>query len=94
MPQRGVLFPLGRLVATPGALQALEASAESTLTYLTRHLQGDWGDLDEEDCKANERALECGDRLLSSYKLKDGSRLWIITEADRPSTTILLPSEY
>ena len=50
MPKRDVLFPLGRLVATPGALQALEASAESALTYLTRHLHGDWGDLDEEDC--------------------------------------------
>jgi hypothetical protein len=94
MPKRNVLFPLGRLIATPGALQALEASAESTLTYLTRHLHGDWGYLEEEDCKANERALTYGDRLFSSYKLQDGSKLWIITEADRSSTTILLPSEY
>jgi hypothetical protein len=94
MPERDVLFPLGRLISTPGALQALEASAESALSYLTRHLHGDWGDLDEEDCKANERALAYGDRLFSSYKLKDDTKLWIITEADRSSTTILLPSEY
>jgi hypothetical protein len=94
MPQRDALFPLGRLVATPGALQALEACGEFPLTYLARHLHGDWGDLDEHDCKANQSALEHDDRLPSSYKLKDGTKLWIITEADRSSTTLLLPSEH
>jgi hypothetical protein len=94
VPHHDVLFPFGRLVATPGALNALASSGESPVIYLARHLHGDWGDLNEEDSKANESALIHGDRLFSSYKLKDGSKLWIITEADRSSTTLLLPSEY
>jgi hypothetical protein len=55
---------------------------------------GDWGDLDEEDRRENERSLEDGCRLLSAYHLRDGTKIWIITEADRSATTLLLPSEY
>jgi len=63
-------------------------------TFLTRHANGDWGELDEHDLKANEYGLEHGLRLLSAYTLSSGVRIWVITEADRSSTTILLPSEY
>jgi len=87
-------FPLGQVVATPGALAALQGTGESPLTFLQRHAQGDWGDLDEEDKQENEFSLTRYLRLLSAYTLKDGTHIWIITEADRSATTILLPSEY
>ena len=87
-------FPLGQLVATPGAAAALEATGEHPTTYLRRHWRGDWGELDTEDVAENEFSLVNGLRLLSAYSLKDGTRIWIITEADRAATTILLPSEY
>jgi hypothetical protein len=64
------------------------------LPYMRRHACGDWGDVDAEDAEANAEALECGSRLLSAYQLESGERLWIITEADRSSTTILLSGEY
>ncbi len=63
-------------------------------TYLSRHLTGDWGDLDAEDVAGNEVSLREGFRLLSAYHLPDGTRIWIITEADRSVTTLLLPDEY
>jgi hypothetical protein len=81
-------------VATPGALAALEASGESLSDYLTRHLSGDWGDVDAEDARENELRLKRGWRLLSAYTLKSGTKIWVITEADRSSTCILLPEEY
>jgi hypothetical protein len=84
-------FPLGRLVATPGALAALDPA--QLLTVIGRHAAGDWGDLDREDRAANDAALRHGTRLLSAYAL-DGARVWIITEADRSATTVLLPEEY
>ena len=87
-------FPLGRLVATPGALAALVAAGEFPLTLLRRHVRGDWGEVNKEDRQANERALREGTRLLSAYRTALGQRLWIITEADRSSTCILLPEEY
>jgi hypothetical protein len=87
-------FDLGRVVATPGALEALIFVRESPATFLARHADGDWGDLDEDDRRENDRSLEYGCRLLSAYQLSDGSKIWIITEADRSSTTILLPGEY
>ena len=90
----GPRFPLGQTVATPGALAALEQAQESPLTYLTRHVSGDWGDLGPEDQRANEDALKDGDRLLSAYVLSTQERMWIITEADRSYTTLLLPEEY
>ena len=87
-------FPLGQIVATPGALAALEKSSEEPGTFLARHLSGDWGDLSEEDRKENEFSLAHGLRLLSTYTLKNGDKLWIISEADRSSTALLLPNEY
>ncbi len=87
-------FPLGQVVATPGALRALEESGESAFDLLYRHVSGDWGELDEEDKAENEFSLVHGFRLLSAYKLKSGERIWIITEADRSVTTLLLPDEY
>jgi len=89
----GALFSLGRLVATPGALTALAAAGENPVDLLARHQSGDWGDVGPEDRRANERDLHEGGRLLSAYHV-GGSRLWIITEADRSATTILLPAEY
>ena len=87
-------FPLGRVVATPGALQALEESGESPGVFLKRHLTGDWGEVDDHDRRENELSVVQGFRLLSAYTLSNGTKLWIITEADRRATTLLLPSEY
>ena len=87
-------FPLGQIVATPGALKALAVNSQEPLEFLRRHIVGDWGELDENDRAENELSLQQGFRLLSAYRLKDGTRLWIITEADRSVTTLLLPSEY
>ena len=94
MPTNELRFSLGRVVATPGALRAFEDSGDASLVLLMRHLQGDWGDLSPEDVQANEEALKVGARLLSAYYLSDKTKIWIITEADRSSTCILLPSEY
>ena len=88
------LFPSGQLVATPGALVLLEKINKSPLEFLARHLRGDWGDLDQEDKTENELSLKHGFRLLSGYQVTETEKLWIITEADRSATTLLLPSEY
>jgi len=90
----GVRFELGRVVATPGALDALRRTHSGAWTYLRRHVVGDWGDLDTADMAENELSLVAGFRLLSGYSLPDGTRIWIITEADRSCTTLLLPEEY
>ena len=87
-------FELGQIVATPGALAALKKAGQQPGEFLTRHVNREWGDLDEEDRKENEYSLEHGFRLLSAYKTNAGDRLWIITEADRSVTTVLLPEEY
>ena len=87
-------FKLGQVVATPGALSAIAESGQTPAFFLDRHIRGEWGDVDAEDQKANDDALVDGDRLLSAYKTLKGPRIWIITEADRSSTTILLPDEY
>ena len=88
------LFPAGRIVATPGALALLEEAQKSPSEFLSRHLRGDWGDLCPEDKAENELSLKHGFRLMSSYRISDGENLWIITEADRSVTTLLLPAEY
>ena len=93
-PKQSRLFSLGKVVATPGALEALEQSGDSASSFLIQHVLGDWGDLCEEDKTANEDALQEGLRLLSSYRTNNGTKIWIITERDRSATTILLPSEY
>ncbi len=85
------LFHLGRLTCTVGALQLIERLEE--FPYLTRHSRGDWGDLGAFDRRANDQALRTGARLFSSFETPQG-RVWIITEADRSSTCILLPEEY
>jgi len=85
-------FELGRIVATPGALEVL--APEETLVLLRRHAAGDWGEVDAHDRRANNRALKDGTRILSAYVSASGERVWIITEADRSSTCLLLPSEY
>lgn len=87
-------FSLGSIVATPGALAAATASGETLLPYLARHAKCDWGDVDNNDAAENDRALIEGTRLLSVYTLKNGAKIWVITEADRASTCVLLPSEY
>lgn len=87
-------FPLGRLLATPGALRALDEAGVGVFVYVGRHQSGDWGDLSPGDRRANENALECDERLVSAYVLPNGVKVWIITEADRASTTVLLPDEY
>ena len=88
------LFASGRLVATPGALALLEEAKKSPSEFLSRHLRGDWGELCQEDKSENELSLKRGFRLLSSYPVTETDTLWIITEADRSVTTLLLPSEY
>jgi hypothetical protein len=88
------LFALGRLVATPGALAALEESGQGCTEYLEHHVTGNFGTLCDEDIQSNWEAVESGLRVLSAYRLPDGTRIWIITEADRSTTTILLPEEY
>jgi hypothetical protein len=87
-------FPLGRLVATPGALRAIKEAGNTPQQFLARHQQGDWGDLDDHDRRENEWSIGNGCRLLSAYQLSDDSKIWVITEADRSATTILLPEEY
>jgi hypothetical protein len=87
-------FELGAVVATPGALELLQRAGKQPLDYIIRHLEGDWGTLDEHDRLVNEQALLHGGRLLSSYIVVGDERLWIITESDRSASTLLLPSEY
>jgi len=88
------LFSLGQCVATPGALAALEDAGQAAAVFLSRHVHGDWGECDREDSVANDRALKDGSRIFSVYRTSKGVKIWVITEADRSSTCILLPSEY
>ena len=94
MSMVAVRFHLGQVVATVGVLNALNESNQTCTEFLHRHATGDWGDLDAEDKQTNERAILHGERLLSAYLTKNGSKIWIISEADRSSTTLLLPDEY
>ena len=87
-------LPLGRVVATPAAIEALTTTNTHPLTLLRRHATGDWGDLCAEDIAANRLALAIGARILSAYTLSDETKVWVITEADRSVTTLLLPSDY
>ena len=88
------LFELGRTVITPGAMQELEKAGRSPAELLRRHVVGDWGDLSNGDLAANDEALQNGDRIFSAYILPGRVKFWVITESDRSSTCILLPSEY
>ena len=85
-------FPLGQLVATANAVAQLPN--DEIIKALARHSRGDWGDVSKEDHRANEEALRDGTRLFSVYKTSGGQKFWIITEADRSLTTVLLPGDY
>src|ERR1044071_8542940 len=87
-------FTLGQTFITLGAEEALQIAGQTATEFLRRHMSGDWGELSDEDVKENELSLKKGFRLLSAYQTGKGQKLWIITEADRSATTILLPSEY
>jgi hypothetical protein len=87
-------FSPGRVVATPAALALLGRYGKDPGDYLDRHISGDWGDLDAHDYRENERAIRSGARLFSAYAVNPLKTLWIITEADRSSTCLLLPSDY
>lgn len=92
-------FDLGRILATPAALEAIQSSGQSPADFLSRHAAQDWGNLDDEDRRLNDQAVQDGGRILSAYYTSDGTKLWIITEAEnsngqRTMTTILLPREY
>jgi len=88
------LFPLGRVLATPGALDAMARASQTPDEFLRRHVAGDWGELDARDVAENLYGLKHGFRLLSRHRTNAGTVLWVLTEADRASTTILLPQEY
>ena len=87
-------FELGQLVATPGAREVLSRNGTDEHPFVQRHQSGDWGDVASAAAWENECAMKQGQEILSAYTLVDGTRLWIITEADRSATTILLPEEY
>lgn len=92
-------FQLGMTLITPGAQEALAATRESPFAFFARHIRADWGDVDAEDAASNDESLKDGSRLLSAYSLKDGTKIWIITEAEddngnRNCSTILRPEEY
>lgn len=93
-PRKNPDFALGRVVATPGALDAVETAGDNLSVFLSRHANGDWGLVSVEDAAMNDEALRHGERVLSAYNTSLGTKLWIITEADRSATTVLLPSEY
>ena len=85
-------FPLGQVVITPASDQALQPL--DVYTAIKRHQRGDWGDISEEDRAENELSLREGFRLFSVYHSEAGVKFWVITEADRSVTTVLLPSDY
>lgn len=93
-------FPTGQLLVSRGVDEMIRAESDGTVMleqligFMRRHTSCDWGDLCDEDKDVNNHALECGARILSAYHLLDGTKIWIITEADRSVTTILFPSEY
>lgn len=87
-------FPPGQIVTTPGADEALATARVRPMELVGRHLAGDWGDMGEEDKKANDDAVKNGGRIFSGYILPSGKKVWVITEWDRSYTTLLLPDEY
>ena len=87
-------FLLGQIVGTPGALEAIESAGQEPDFFLSKHAQGDWGTMDKDDKQLNEDALSNGDRIHSAYRTLKNESIWIITEADRSTTTLLLPDDY
>lgn len=89
-----VRFQLGRLFMTPGAIEALEEAGQSLQEFISRHARLEQGELCDTDHRENLFSLDKPLRIFSAYKTARGVKLWLITEADRSATTILLPSEY
>ncbi len=89
---RKLSFALGATVMTPGAMDALDP--DELVTFIARHARGDWGEVDEADWKENDFSVANGYRILSAYCSRRGEKVWVITEADRSATTVLLPEEY
>jgi hypothetical protein len=87
-------FSLGTLVITPSAMAEIQIAEQLPTDFLRRHIKGDWGDLEEDDKTENELSLKQGGRLMSCYRTLKDVKIWIITEADRSSTCILVPSDY
>jgi hypothetical protein len=92
-------FNLGRTLATPAALKAIEDAGQTPEFFLEKHVQGDWGEVDDDDKRSNDQALVDGSRLLSAFRTLKNVRIWVITEAaddegKRSATTTILPSEY
>ena len=87
-------FALGKLLSTPGALDAISASGQHPLAFLLRHARGDWGEVSAGDAEMNDEATLEGDCIHSAYRTAKGVRVWIITDAGGACTTILLPDEY
>ena len=90
----GARFALGQIFITPGAQEALEIAGQTPIQFLRRHMSADWGEISEDDAQENDLSVREGFRLLSAYRTVKSQKIWIITEADRSATTILLPSEY
>jgi hypothetical protein len=88
------VFELGHVTWTPGVQAAFDVTGDKPFTYLLRHHAGDWGELTKDGKFLNDRAVLEGTRIVSAYELSNGTKIWIITEADRSLTTFLLPSEY
>src|SRR5258708_310738 len=87
-------FALGQTYITPGAEEALMIAGQTGIEFLRRHMSGDWSELSDDDARENEFSLRDGFRVLTPHRTATGQKLWIITEANRSSKTILLPSEY
>lgn len=93
------MFEAGRIVATPGAIEAFEVAGQSVSDFLSRHLRGDWGTVGDDDKSLNDQSVVDGSRILSAYVLNTGVKIWIITEGTddhgkRIATTVLLPEDY
>ena len=91
-PSGSMKVPLGQVVATPAALETV--SQPDIVAALRRHAVGDWGDVTPDDRAANDDALKSGERILSVYRSATGTTFWVLTEADRSVTTVLLPDDY
>jgi hypothetical protein len=93
-PELKPRFDLGRIVGTPGAIEALDQAGQDPFGLIFRHAMGDWGEVPDEDKAENEFSVDNNLRIMSAYTLANGVQIWVITEADRSATTILLPGDY
>lgn len=92
MQEKAKQFPTGHLLCTPGVLESVDI--KEIIAAYCLHRQGHWGDVCPEDWRSNDRAIRNGGRIFSAYHSTHGQKFWIITEADRSATTILLPEDY